>query len=181
MANSREAGQPHSTATRIARVIRGRHGPSQVIAGSAVTAPDTMDDQRTRQWPRAPTRSAGVFTGRDDQVALARDFVRHALGPVPVVDEGVLVVSELCTNALQHTASGRGGTFEVVVHPGPRSVRVEVRDDGSGQAPTAHAVDVLAESGMGLGLVGLVADKWGHSGGRHGRSVFFELSWAEPD
>src|SRR5260370_42014740 len=100
MANSREAGQPHSTATRIARVIRGRHRPSHVIAGSAVTAPDTMDDQRTRQWPRAPTRSAGVFTGRDDQVALARDFVRHALGPVPVVDEAVLLVSELCTNAL---------------------------------------------------------------------------------
>ena len=181
MANSRRAGQPHSTATRIARVTRGRHGPNQVIAGSAATAPETMDDQRTRRWPRAPTRSVGVFTGRDDQVALARDFVRHALGLVPVLDEAVLLVSELCTNALQHTASGRGGTFEVVVHPGPRSVRVEVRDDGSGKAPSEHAVDVLSEAGRGLGLVGSVADKWGHSGDRHGRLVFFELSWAEPD
>jgi len=137
-----------------------------------------MDDQRTRQWPSAQSRSIGVFTGREDQIALARDFVRQALGPVPVLDEAVLQVSELCTNALQHTASGRGGTFEVVILPGPCSVRVEVRDDGSDQAPAVHPADVLSEAGRGLGLVALVADKWGHSGGRHGRSVFFELSWA---
>ncbi len=182
MANSRKAGQPHSVSMRIARVTRGRHyGPIQVTAGSAATAPNTMDDRGTRCWPAAPARSVGVFAGRDDQVALARDFVRHALGPVPVLDEAVLLVSELCTNALQHTASGRGGMFEVVLHPGPRSVRVEVRDDGSGQAPAMHPAGLLSEAGRGLGLVASVADKWGHSGGRHGRSVFFELSWAEPD
>jgi hypothetical protein len=56
-------------------------------------------------------------------------------------------------------------------------VRMEVRDDGSGQAPAVHPVGVLSEAGRGLGLVALVADSWGYSGGHHGRSVFFELRW----
>ncbi|MGH3277492.1 MAG: hypothetical protein ACRDNZ_24605, partial [Streptosporangiaceae bacterium] len=40
-----------------------------------------------------------VFPGRKDQVAQARDFVRRTLGPCPVLDEAVLLVSELATNA----------------------------------------------------------------------------------
>jgi hypothetical protein len=60
-------------------------------------------------------------------------------------------------------------------------VRVEIRDDGSDGAPTVHAVDAFSEAGRGLGLVELIADSWGYSGGSHGRSVFFELLWAKPD
>ncbi len=67
-----------------------------------------------------------AFRGQRDQVAHARKFVRAALGSVPVVDEAVLLVSELCTNALLHTASGRGGTFEVAVYLGTLSARIEV-------------------------------------------------------
>jgi hypothetical protein len=50
-----------------------------------------------------------VFPGRQDQVACAREFIRRKLGPCPVLDEAVLLTSELCANALQHTASGNGG------------------------------------------------------------------------
>jgi anti-sigma regulatory factor (Ser/Thr protein kinase) len=134
-------------------------------------------------WPAAqPEVATRVFPGRHDQVACARAFVRAALGPVPVVDEAVLLVSELCTNALLHTASGKGGTFEVAVYPGSFSVRVEVRDGGANQAPgvrqpAAH----WAEEGRGLSLVELLADRWGYSGDRSGRSVFFELHWKQPD
>jgi anti-sigma regulatory factor (Ser/Thr protein kinase) len=121
-----------------------------------------------------------VFEGRHDQVASARDFVRHRLGAVPVVDEAVLLVSELCTNALLHTASGEGGTFEVTIYLGPRSVRVEVRDDGSGQAPVARAAEALSEDGRGLSLVELIAERWGYdSDNQQGRSVYFELRWKE--
>ncbi len=118
-----------------------------------------------------------TFPGSPDQIARVRGFVRLLLGPVPVLDEAVLLVSELTTNAVLYTASGGGGMFEVVVHRGPSSVRVEVRDDGSSGAPTAQAADVLSEAGRGLSLVELVADRWGQSGGQGGRSVFFELSW----
>ena len=123
-----------------------------------------------------------VFPGRHDQVARARAFVRAVLGPVPVLDEAVLLVSELCANALLHTASGHGGTFEVAIYPRPFSVRVEVRDCGAAQAPgIRQPADTCAEDGRGLGLVELLADRWGHSGDHDGRSVFFELHWTQHD
>ena len=123
-----------------------------------------------------------MFPGRHDQVARARAFVRAVLGHVPVLDEAVLLVSELCTNALLHTASGHGGTFEVAVYPRSFSVRVEVRDGGAAQAPGVRPpTDTCPEDGRGLGLVELLSDRWGHSGDHDGRSVFFELHWKRPD
>jgi anti-sigma regulatory factor (Ser/Thr protein kinase) len=114
-------------------------------------------------------------------VGRAREFVRTTLGQVPVVDEAALLVSELCTNALLHTASGDGGMFEVAVWPYRFWVRIEVRDGGATQAPTVgRQHDTLAGQDRGLGLVELLADRWGYSGDRHGRSVFFELRWKEP-
>jgi hypothetical protein len=76
--------------------------------------------------PGSPARRA--FPGRHDQVSRARGFVAEVLGPVTVLDEATLLVSELCTNALQHSASGNSGTFEVAIYPGALSVRVEVRE-----------------------------------------------------
>ena len=76
--------------------------------GEAIDGP-----HRSAVRPGAMTR---VFLGHHSQVACARAFVRAAVGPVSVVDEAVLLVSELCTNALLHTASGDGGMFEVAVY-----------------------------------------------------------------
>ena len=144
------------------------------LRGEAIDGP-----HRSAVRPEAMTR---VFAGRHNQVACARAFVRMALGPVSVVDEAVLLVSELCTNALLHTASGHGGTFEVAVYLCSFSVRVEVRDGGAVRAPNLRQLaDTCAEDGRGLGLVELLADCWGHSGSRDGRSVFFELRWKQPD
>jgi anti-sigma regulatory factor (Ser/Thr protein kinase) len=99
------------------------------------------------------------------------------VGPVPVLDEAVLLASELSTNAVVHTASGEGGAFDVAVRRYPSSVRIEICDAGSPGVPAARRQDDLAEAGRGLGLVDLVADHWGHSGDQDGRSVFFELRW----
>ena len=118
-----------------------------------------------------------VFPSAPDQIARVREFVRLALGPVPVLDEAVLLVSELSTNAVVHTAAGDRGTFGVAVRRQASSVRVEVCDSGSRRVPVARPQDELAEEGRGLGLVDLVADRWGHSGDQDGRSVFFELRW----
>jgi serine/threonine-protein kinase RsbW len=117
-----------------------------------------------------------MFRGDRDQIACVREFVREALGPVPVLDEAVLLASELSTNAITHTASS-DGTFDVTIGRRRHSVRIEVRDAGSGGVPVARPQDGLAENGRGLGLVELLADRWGHSGDEDGRSVFFELRW----
>jgi anti-sigma regulatory factor (Ser/Thr protein kinase) len=93
------------------------------------------------------------------------------------LDEAVLLASEVSTNAVMHTASGDRGTFDVTVRRCSSSVRVDVHDSGARQPPMALPQDHLAEEGRGLGLVDLVADRWGHSGDQDGRSVFFELCW----
>lgn len=116
-----------------------------------------------------------TFPGRPDQVALARDFVKRALGSCPVLDEAVLLVSEVATNALVHSASGAGGHFDVTVLGGDNSALIAVTDRGSDTVPAARDVDPEAEAGRGLELVESIADRWGHCGGRHGRTVWFEL------
>ena len=121
-----------------------------------------------------------TFRGEQDQVASARDFVKRVVGRCPVLDEAVLLTSELCTNTLQHTASGQGGSFEVTVHRAHESVRVEVRDDGSKRTPAVRGLDELSEDGRGLALVELIATRWGQNGDDLGRSVFFELRWGYP-
>jgi anti-sigma regulatory factor (Ser/Thr protein kinase) len=125
-----------------------------------------------------------VFSGRQDQVACARQFVRSTVEPCPVLDEAVLLTSELCANALQHTASGNGGSFEVTVFLSDHSLRIEVRDEGATTIPAVRAVDDLdddlAERGRGLELVALIASRWGQCGDEYGRSVFFELRWDKP-
>jgi anti-sigma regulatory factor (Ser/Thr protein kinase) len=120
-----------------------------------------------------------IFSGRPDQVACARDFVRRRLGLVPVVDEIVLLVSELCTNALLHTASGDGGAFEVTIYLSVGWVRVGVSDNGSSQVPLLSHAEALSEGGRGLALVELIADSWGYDEDHHGRSVFFDLHWTD--
>jgi anti-sigma regulatory factor (Ser/Thr protein kinase) len=131
-----------------------------------------------RPCPGLTRKSARVFSGREDQVAEARRFVSDVIGDVPVRDEAVLLVSELSTNALVHTASGSGGKFEVTVGLRRRSVRVEVSDGGSASGtPAVRPPDALSEDGRGLGLVEVMADRWGCAGDEHGRTVFFELRW----
>jgi serine/threonine-protein kinase RsbW len=119
-----------------------------------------------------------VFPGQHSQVAHARDFVRRAAGPrCPLLDEATLLTSELCTNALQHTSSGTGGSFEVTVFRQPDALRVEVRDEGADSQPAVRALAEISEDGRGLEIVHLIADRWGQNGDRFGRTIFFELHW----
>ena len=123
-----------------------------------------------------------AFPGRPDQIAHARDFTRRVLEPCPVLDEAVLLVSELATNAIEHTATAEEGSFHVTIHQGDSSLMIAVTDDGSGNVPMpARPLETLAETGRGLELVELIADHWGHCGGEHGRTVWFELSVKPPE
>lgn len=134
----------------------------------------------SRPFPMAstggPQSASRIFSGTHDQIAQARAFAKEILGTVPVLDDVVLLVSELCANAVLHTASGDGGKFEVVICRSNRQVRVEVRDDGSERQPVISPPG-LAAVGRGLQLVAALAEYWGYRGDRNGRTVYFQMRW----
>ena len=69
-----------------------------------------------------------------------------------------LLVNELVTNSVKFAPRG---PIELKLVASGESVRVEVRDEGPGFAPT-HEVPALNDtSGRGLFLVDAIADRWG--------------------
>jgi serine/threonine-protein kinase RsbW len=117
------------------------------------------------------------FNGHPDQVLLARQFVVSALvEESPIRDVARLLVSEVTTNALRHTASGTAeGEFRVSYELGEDRLRVEVYDAGSRTTPQRRAHDLEAPGGRGLELLDALASRWGTLGGPEGRVVWFEL------
>lgn len=81
----------------------------------------------------------------------------------------VLLTSELATNAVQHSGTGRGGSFVVAISHGPGRVRVTVTDGGAATRPALAAHDELATTGRGLILVDFLAIRWGYAGVGDGR------------
>jgi serine/threonine-protein kinase RsbW len=163
-------------------------GPARITAASpagtaARIAPDEgqadQDDQDGGPAHRAiAPRFRECFTGHPEQVARARHFVAAALAGCSAAADAELLTSELATNAVQHSATGDGGTFIVAISHAPGRVRVTVTDGGSATFPAVAAADgELVTSGRGLLLVDCMADYAGEaSGPEPGGTVWFELA-----
>jgi anti-sigma regulatory factor (Ser/Thr protein kinase) len=121
--------------------------------------------------------SLRMFPGSRQEVRNVRAFVGEAVDGCPAADDVILLASEIVANAIIHTASGKDGTFTVVVHPLDGMVRVEVHDGGSETPPGIRSADDQAVSGRGLGMVESLATRWGHLGDQNGRVVWFEVDW----
>jgi serine/threonine-protein kinase RsbW len=116
-----------------------------------------------------------------------RRFVARALDGCPAAEDAVLCVSELASNAIQHTRSGLGGRFQVIVWRSRASACLAVLDDGGyghpapPPAPGSAGLADLAESGHGIRVVEHLADSWGHQfyrdGPAGGRAVWCHLTW----
>jgi anti-sigma regulatory factor (Ser/Thr protein kinase) len=123
----------------------------------------------------APPVSARVFAGDAGQIREARRFLAAVLDGCPAAADALLCVSELATNAVLHSRSGRpGGRFTVRATARAGSVRVEVADEGG---PWGHERDGDGQSGRGLLIVGELATRWGREDGSAGRTVWFEIDW----
>jgi anti-sigma regulatory factor (Ser/Thr protein kinase) len=117
------------------------------------------------------------FPGRPEHIAAARRFVAAALAAWPATQEAAqLLVSEVVTNAVVHSASGdQGGSLEVRYAFDDHEVYVEVLDAGGATAPSRHAEHLEGISGRGLGLVEALASAWGVHDHQAGRVVWFRL------
>lgn len=119
-----------------------------------------------------------MFPGQLVEVRQARAFTREVLAGHPVVDTAELVVSELASNAVQHSLSGEYcGPFIVAVDAGAASVRVSVVDLGAETSPPVRPAmpGPDAERGRGLALVALLSKEWGADELSVGRRVWAEL------
>lgn len=85
------------------------------------------------------------------------------------------LVSELLANVVRHTG---GRSFGLRMTRRPGGVRIEVRDP-SRALPCLIIGDPTDESGRGLQLVNLLADRWGADLMSRGKSVWFELRGRE--
>lgn len=117
--------------------------------------------------------------GHPERVAEVRRFVRRMVGDAsPMAGTAVLLVSELATNAVLHSASGHpGGSATVLITEIGGGVRVEVADQGSDQSAPVVRGDIYASEGHGLVLVQSLADQWGYVRDETGTTVWFWLSY----
>ncbi|MFC4587172.1 ATP-binding protein [Sphaerisporangium corydalis] len=92
-------------------------------------------------------------------VAEARGTARRALaswGLADLVDDVVLIVSELVGNAVTHGAA----PVRLSLSAGRSALRGEVSDHGAGR-PRRLDAGVAADHGRGLMIVSALADQWG--------------------
>jgi anti-sigma regulatory factor (Ser/Thr protein kinase) len=117
--------------------------------------------------------------GRPERVAEVRRFVRRVTGDAsPMADTAVLLASELVTNAVLHSASGRpGGSATILITEIGGGLRVEVADEGSDQSAPVVRGDIYASEGHGLFLVQSLAEQWGYVRDETGTTVWFWLSY----
>ncbi|MEV0405480.1 ATP-binding protein [Actinoallomurus sp. NPDC050550] len=117
-----------------------------------------------------------TLPGSERCVVHARRFVRDLMGEAhPAVDDAELCTSELVTNAVVHTKSGRGGHVTITVARDGDLVEICVGDDGAGGEVPHVRDEPFAEDGRGMVIVTALAAEWGVEAERGGTTTWFRL------
>ncbi|WP_158692630.1 ATP-binding protein [Streptomyces roseochromogenus] len=142
--------------------------------------PGPVGPDRLASGAPLPRAAAFDLPSRPTAVSTARRVVRELLTawevPEGPLDDGVLVTSELVTNALVHTAGDR---IACRLHDTSDRIRIEVEDREGGPAlPTARRPGPDDQHGRGLLLVDALSLDWGVTPipGQLARVVWAELS-----
>jgi hypothetical protein len=157
MGSNPDAGQPDRLSGEASQFMAAR------VAASA-DAP---------RWRR-------VFKGEERELGVVRRWLAALLPDCPARDDVISVATELGSNALRHTASGRGGSFAVEISWHQSVVRVAVADRGGPGEPRVIE-DPEGEHGRGLLLVRGLSVRTGVAGSQRGRTVWAEIAWDGPD
>lgn len=113
-----------------------------------------------------PARASGAFalpfvpaSPGEARASLASALAEHGV-PQAVIDDAVLVVSELVTNGIRHGAPRADGTLEVAWRTFENLVQVAVVDGGTVDTLEPLQLNDVSLSGRGLHIVNFVADSW---------------------
>ena len=91
-----------------------------------------------------------------------RDALRASPGLEPMLDEVMLVASELVTNAVVHSGGDERHSLSVVVSRSDSAVLISVRDPGLSADEAKIRADRGSEvEGRGLMLVERLSNRWG--------------------
>ena len=130
--------------------------------------------------PASPAAWSQTFAATPDQVRLARRGLAAFLSGWPLESDAITCLSELVSNAIEHSESGKpGGTVAVRALLTGDRLHVAVRDQGgpwrrAGQTPSTDP------RGRGLHVVTALADGWGKATGEGSRTVWFTMTCPAP-
>ena len=154
----------------------GRLGEVREVCAlhSAVRAPQDYGVPPTPSGTVESAQSCQVFLPVPQAVAAARQFassVLHGWGYDALAVDACLVMSELATNAVVHA----GSPFRAFIHRTPGALLIAVKDAGGGTAkfPVGTAT---GPGGRGLGIVEILADRWGCDALPDGKVVWAEFA-----
>lgn len=105
----------------------------------------------------------------------ARDFVAETLSRWRLdhwVEQATLITSELVTNAVRHA----GTELTVRVRRARSAITIEVADGAADKEPRTGPADGRAGGGVGLMIVGRLAQAWGVERRRDGKAVWARLA-----
>jgi anti-sigma regulatory factor (Ser/Thr protein kinase) len=119
-----------------------------------VLAASQVPSTRALLVPNAP---ASVRSARRH---IAADLRRHGI-PRAIVEDCVLVASEILSNAVKHARPLRSGKLEIAWDVRDDEVEIQVADGGGPTMPQAHAPSLSALGGRGLSIVASLAGTWG--------------------
>jgi len=184
MSDASESGLPHAGE---AVPLRGNL-PPEARGSSAAGRQESGDLQHSGNLQHRGSfvitaRASATFEPVGRSVATARGFVRDTLqgwGFAEVVDDAVVLASELVTNAVVHA----GTAADVLCLRSPTAVRIEVADhypereiplhDSAAPQPSPDR-----EGGRGLLLCSALASRWGVEYTSTHKQVWFQLELPE--
>ena len=168
---------PERLCAQLMDTMIGRYVPADDVAVLALRVRPRSPRSQTETAEAAPLLARSeLFACEAASVRGARRFIAECVEQLGLrrLPDVQLMVSELATNAIQHS----GGRFDVTVERlSDTAVRVEVRDFGSGSPRLLHR-GKGAEGGRGLHIVDLLSEAWGVASrpGAIGKSTWFVVS-----
>ncbi len=153
----------------IDEIEKGAEGSSRPLLMPGTGWP-TAGKDRVVAFQRSLVLDPGTTAAR-----MARDAVRGWLlewGFTPIVDDLVLIGSELVTNALRYGSP----PVEVSLSAYEAIIELVVCDRERGHPIQPERAASLAENGRGLALVDYLADQWGVTELLDGKQVWARLT-----
>jgi len=109
------------------------------------------------RWVRAEPESAAVIRHE-----IARELLDEGVDP-EVVDDAMVVVSELVGNSIRHARALPAGHLAITWKHTPGGVTIRVTDGGGPQRPRPRSATPYGTTGRGLSIVAALTDFWGVS------------------